>query len=112
MKSKFDFFRTTLPESRKADFHLGCLNGSVFIDFNYTTTNQINICRISFDDYGCCNIENAKHLDEQLSNEFIKEISRDNLDQEKITELILELVRLNKDKIWDDALEKYKLIDM
>ncbi|MBA4155761.1 MAG: hypothetical protein C0512_15620 [Flavobacterium sp.] len=111
MESEFDFFKTTMPESRKADFYLGCLDGSVFIDFNYTTRNHINLCRISFDGYGCCDIENAKHLDEQLSKDFINEISRDNLDQDKITKLVLELVRLNKDKIWNDALEEYKLID-
>lgn len=111
MEREFYFFKTTMPESRKADFYLGCLDGSVFIDFNCTTSNQINLCRISFDGYGCCDIENAKHLNEQLSEDFINEISRDNLDQEKITILVLELVRQNKDKIWNDALEEYKLID-
>lgn len=111
MEQDFDFFKTTMPESRKADFYLGCLDGSVFIDFNYTTRNQIELCRISFDGYGCCEIDNANHLDEQLSKAFINEIIRDNLDQEKITKLVLELVRLNKDKIWTDALEEYKLID-
>jgi len=111
MERGFDFFKTTIPETRKADFYLGCLDGCVFIDFNYTTRNLINLCRISFDGYGCCDIENAKNLDEQLSKDFINEISRDNLDQEKITKLVLELVRLNKDKIWNDALEEYKLID-
>lgn len=92
MEREFDFFKTTIPESRKADFYLGCLDGSVFIDFNYTTRNLINLCRISFDGYGCCDIDNSKHLDEQLYKDFIKEISRDKLDQEKITKLVLELV--------------------
>ena len=112
IKQDFDFFKTTMPEGRKADFYLGCLDGSVFLDFNYTTDKRINLCRISFDGYGCCNIDNnAKCLDNQLSREFINEVEKDNLDQEKITKFVLELIRLNKENIWTDALEEYKLID-
>jgi hypothetical protein len=110
MKQDFEFFKTTMPSSRQADYYLGCLDGSVFLDFNYTTNNQINLCRISFDGYGCCDIDNAKSLDEQSSKDLLNEIVRENLDQEKITNLVLELVRLNKDKIWKDALEEYNLI--
>jgi hypothetical protein len=109
-KQDFDFFKCTMPESRKADFYLGCLDSCVFLDFNWTTDKRINLCRISFDGYGCCDIDNAKCLDEQSSKDFISEIGRDNLNQEKITKYILELVRLNKDNIWKEALEKYNLI--
>ena len=112
MRRYFDFFKTTMPDSRQADFHLGCLEGLVFLDFNYTTNKQIQLCRISFDGYGCCNIDNnAMCLDNQLSKEFIDEIGKGHLDQEKITKVVLELIRLNKDNIWSDALEEYKLID-
>lgn len=112
MKQDFDFFKTTMPDSRKADFYLGCLDGCVFLDFNYTADKRINLYRISFDGYGCCNIgSNAKCLDNQTSKEFFGEIQKDNLDQEKITKVVLELIRLNKDNIWTDALEEYKLID-
>ena len=34
MKIDFDFFKTEMPESRKADFYLDYLDGCVFIDFN------------------------------------------------------------------------------
>jgi hypothetical protein len=112
MKQDFGFFKTTMPDSRKADFYLGCLDGSVFLDFNSTPDKQINLCRISFDGYGCCNLDNnSKYLDNQLSQEFIDEIDKDNLDQEKIMKVVLELIRLNKENIWTDALEEYKLID-
>jgi len=70
------------------------------------------LCRISFDGYGCCNIDNnAKCLDNQLSKEFVDEIRKYNLDQKKITKAVLELIRLNKDSIWAEALEEYKLIN-
>jgi hypothetical protein len=112
MKQEFDFFKATMPDSRKADFYLGCLDGSVFIDFNYTADRRIDLCRISFDGYGCCNIDKkAKCLNNHLSKEFIDEIGKDNLDQEKITKVVLELIRLNKDNIWTDALEEYNLIE-
>lgn len=101
-----------MPESRKADFYLGCLDGSVFLDFDITTENLIYLRRISFDGYGCCNIEtNAGCLDYELSKAFIKECNTDNLNQEKMTKLVLELIRLNKDNIWTDALEAYQLIE-
>ncbi|MBL7888648.1 MAG: hypothetical protein JNL24_03790 [Bacteroidia bacterium] len=113
MKPNFDFFKTTMPESRKADFYLGCLDSSVYMDFNCTADRRIYLCRISFDGYGCCNItNNAKCLDEQLSKKFIHEIGEDNLNQEKITKIVLELIRLNKDNIWSDALEEYGLLEI
>ena len=112
MKQDYGFFKTTMPDSRKADFYLGCLDGCVFIDFNYTAEKCINLCRISFDGYGCCYLDvKAKCINEQLSKDFVEIISKENLDQEKITKIVLELIRLNKDNIWIDALEEYNLIE-
>ena len=112
MEQGFDFFKTTMPASRKADFYLGYFEGSVFLDFNITSEKRINLCRISFDGYGCCDLNNnAKCLDEQLSRVFIEEIGKADLDQEKVTKIVLELIRLNRDNIWIDALEEYNLID-
>jgi hypothetical protein len=112
MGQDFGYFKTTMPDSRKADFYLGCLEGCVFIDFNLTIDKLINLCRISFDGYGCCDLDNnAKSLDGQTSKTFIEEIGKDNLGQEKITKIILELIEMNKDNIWADALEEYNLID-
>jgi hypothetical protein len=112
MNTNFDFFKTTMPDSRIADYYLGCLDGSVFIDFNLTTDKLISLRRISFDGYGCCNLDNkAKFLDDKLSKDFVEQIGKDNLNQEKIAKIVLELIRLNKDHIWSDALEEYKLIE-
>ena len=108
----FGFFKTTMPDSRKADFYLGCLDGSVFIDFNKTSDNLISLCRISFDGYGCCNISDTKNLlNLELSKKFIEEISKDELDQEKLTPLVKEIIKINQEYIWRDALEEYNLID-
>lgn len=112
MRQDFNFFKTTMHDSRKADFYLGCLDGSVYLDFNSNADNLIYLCRISFDGYGCCNIDNnAKCLNYRLSKIFIEEIDKDNIDQERITQIVLQLIKLNKDNIWIDALEEYGLID-
>jgi hypothetical protein len=38
---------------RIADYYLGCLNGSIFIDINLNENNEVYLKRISFDGYGC-----------------------------------------------------------
>lgn len=112
MKQDLDFFKTYMPDSRNSDFYLGCLDGSIFLDFNYSNDNLVYLRRISFDGYGCCNIDNnAVCLDYKLSNDFLVEINKEDLNQEKIALIVLELIRLNKDNIWTEALEEYNLID-
>lgn len=112
MTQDFGFFKTSMPESRKADFYLGCLEGSVFIDFNQTSGGQISLCRISFDGYGCCNLtDNQNLLNRELSREFIEEIKKQELDQEKLMLLVKEIIKISKENIWTDALEEYDLID-
>ncbi|MCP4439366.1 MAG: hypothetical protein GY810_10540 [Aureispira sp.] len=112
MNQNFDFFKTTMPKTRKADYYLGCLNGSVFIDFNCSEDNCIYLCRISFDGYGCCDIDNInKTLNHKDSQKLIEELQKENLDQEAIAFLVKKLIYLNKEHIWDDAIEQYGLID-
>ncbi len=111
MKKIFDFHRTTMPADRKADYYLCYHDSSVFIDFNSSASNEISLIRISFDGFGCCDIEKqSKKLNLKDSQEFLKQIKQDNLNQEVIAELVKKLIFLNKDFIWTDALEKYGLI--
>ena len=112
MEQEFGFFKTTMPDSRKADFYLGCLDGSVFIDFNQTSDGNISLCRISFDGYGCCDItDKANPLTIEMSKKFVEEITREKLDQEKLTPLVKETIKINQEHIWTDALAEYNLID-
>ena len=111
MPQDFDFFKTEMPNSRKADFYLGCLGGCVFIDFNLTSKKLISLCRISFDGYGCCNLtDNSNTLDLEKSKKFIEELKKDELDQENLTLLVRKIIFINKEYIWLDALEEYNLI--
>jgi len=112
MNQDFDFFKTTMPKTRKADYYLGCLDSSVFIDFNHSKDNRIFLVRISFDGYGCCNLdERAKYLDKENSQKFITEIKKEKLNQEKIEKLVKEAIKINKEYIWTDAIEEYGLIE-
>lgn len=112
MEQEFGFFKTTMPDSRKADFYLGCFDGSVFIDFNQSCGGNISLCRISFDGYGCCDITNkATPLTIEMSKKFVEEITREKLDQETLTPLVKEIIKINKDHIWTDALTEYNLLD-
>ena len=112
MNQKFDFFKTSMPSTRKADYYLGCLDSSVFIDFNRTQDNLISLIRISFDGYGCCNLdENGLSLNLNDSVEFIMEMENDNLNQENISRLVKEIIKVNKDHIWMDAIQEYGLIE-
>lgn len=112
MTQDFGFFKTEMPSSRKADIYLGCLDGSVFVDFNITSGGKISLCRISFDGYGCCNLtESKKLLNFELSEKFIEEVNKEKIDQEKLTPIVKAIIKLNQEHIWTDALEEYNLID-
>lgn len=107
--TNFNFFKTTMPKTRKADFYLGCCDSSVFIDFNKSGNNLIYLCRISFDGYGCCNLKHVNYLSPALSSHFLAEISKPEIDQEAMTTLVKEIIALNKKEIWGDALKSYQL---
>lgn len=112
MYQDFNFFKTTMPSTRKADYYLGCLDGSVFIDFNRTPENLIALVRISFDGYGCCNLDHGSvTLNQVDSLDFMNEMEKEEMNQSKIFMLVKEIVYLNKDLVWMDALKEYGLIE-
>jgi len=112
MQGDLNFFVTSMPESRKADYYLGCLDGSVFFDFNQSNENLISLSRISFDGYGCCDLgQNTNQLNYESSNKFLQVIKEEKLNQKDLTKLVKELIDSNVEYIWLDALEEYGLID-
>ena len=77
MLSKFNFFKTFMPGTRKADIYLGCLDGSVILDFNISNENMVTLVRVSFDGYGCCNLRSTgQSLNVQDSLEFLIEFKK------------------------------------
>lgn len=111
MIQNFGFFRTTMSETREADYHLGCLDSSLFIDLNKSVDNSIALVRISFDGFGGCNlIERRKSLGRENSDLFIEEMKNEHLNQEAIANLVLKAIKNNKKNIWNDALRKYEWV--
>lgn len=109
---EFKFYKTTMSETRKADYFLGCLGGSVFIDFCTSIENEIYLKRISFDGYGCCELQNFNNkLDKIDSEKFIQEVSKEFINQDIIEWLVKKLIKINVIQIWKDALEEYNLIE-
>jgi hypothetical protein len=108
---RYDFHITTMPTTRLADFYLGCLDDSVFIDFSYNKNKLIELKRISFDGYGCCNIvKESKPLNENDSKIFIKMFMENNIDQDEMAKIVRKVLKDNIDLLWQDALEEYDLI--
>lgn len=101
------FYITSMPETRPADYHLGYLEGSVFIDFNHVD-DRIYLQRISFDGYGCCDLgTKAAPLDQKDSSAF-KEAIKDIVNHLNILDtLVRKSLKLNHAHIWTRALQEY-----
>lgn len=113
MDEEMIFFKTIMPKTRKADYYLGCLDSSVFLDFNVSNENLVFLIRISFDGYGCCDFEeNSKPLSIEDSKIFIQFINHDELFQNIIHSLVKKAIEINKENIWTDALNEYELHEL
>src|SRR5262245_11848123 len=110
MDRDFEFFKTSMPASRPADYYLGCLGGSVFLDFD-RRDGRICMVRISFDGYGCCNLgKSAIGMNESDSRSFTAILSSGQLDQETMAEIVKRSIHENLHLLWTDALQEYRLI--
>lgn len=99
-----------MPASRPADHYLGCLEGSVFMDFDNTENGAIRLRRISFDGYGCCEVTGRViPMDEADSRAFREMIETTFPDQSRLTTIVKKTIADNRELIWEDALKKYGL---
>lgn len=102
------FLITSMPSSRPAKYYLNCLDGQIFIDLNDYDENLVCLKRISFDGYGCCNLDNEvipMNLDDSIN---IKKMFQDNLiDQAKLSDIVKRTILNNQQFIWNDALSEY-----
>jgi len=110
MNDKLEFFITTMPKSRPADYYLGCLGGSVFIDFDNCGNECIRLKRISFDGYGCCDLRKRAIPMNGIDSHTFKEIITAQLsDQSQLTAIVKKTILVNRKLIWEDALNDYGL---
>lgn len=101
-----------MPQSRKADFYLGCLDGQVYIDFDLNKESRVKLKRISFDNYGSCNPDSSKIYPMNINESklFITMLESDKLDQDLLSSIILKTLNQNIDYLWKDVLIEYKFI--
>jgi hypothetical protein len=105
------FFITSMPESRPADYHLGYLDGCVFLDFNNFDNDRICLKRISFDGYGCCELSAQVIPLDKGDSQIFKTLFKENLnDQSLLLTIVKKSIALNKQEIWKDALEEFELL--
>ena len=105
------FFITAMPDTRQADYFLGCLEGSVFMDFDNYEDERIRLKRISFDGYGCCNLGDQAIPMNEVDSHAFKEITEAQLsDQSRLTTIVKKTISSNRKLIWEDALNEYGLI--
>lgn len=111
MDSDTGFFITTMPDSRLADYHLGWFGGSIFLDFDNYKDGLICLKRISFDGFGCCDLnDRAIPMGKEDSQAFKTIVSNKISDQPMLTQIIRTTIADNQKIIWEDALSYYHLV--
>jgi hypothetical protein len=109
--NELEFFITAMPKSRSADYCLGYLGGSIFMDFDNYEDKRIRLKRISFDGYGCCDLKDQAIAMDEIDSRAFKEIIEAQLsDQPQLTAIVKKTLLSNINLIWEDALNEYGLI--
>jgi hypothetical protein len=104
-KVDFQFFLTVMPNTRPADYYLGCLEGSVFIDFDNCEDERIRLKRISFDRYGCYGLEDQVVPMDEVDSQSFKEIMEAGLsNQSLLITIVKKTIFINRKFISEVAL--------
>ncbi len=105
-----NFFITSMPSSRPADYYLGYQDGCVFIDFDNYDKERVCLKRISFDGYGCCDLgDKSTPLTIEDSLTFKNILNNEIKDQNILLSIIKKALDLNKTYVWQDAINEYGL---
>lgn len=71
--------------TRPCSFCLSLQDDSVFADFDIDNEGLVSLRRISFDCFGCCNIESPiSKMNSEDSRTLLDAISASNIDAEKV----------------------------
>jgi len=110
MTDDLGLFLTAMPHTRPADYCLGCLGGSIFMDFENYEDERIRLKQISFDGYGCCDLGDQAIPMNEVDSRAFKEIIKATLpDQSRLTTIVKKTLLSNRKLIWEDALNEYGL---
>ena len=96
--------------TRPCSYCLSLQRGAVFADFD-VENGQAQLVRISFDGYGCCNLEGfPRKMNAVDSDRFIQMIEARSVDQVEMSEILTRYFKENTDVIWKDALAESELL--
>lgn len=99
--------------TRPCRYCLALQDDSVFADFDIDENSCLFLVRISFDGYGCCNLDSKSEIgkiDKENSLRLIKHIEANSFENLETNQIIIEYFRENKSILWEDALKEHKLI--
>ena len=96
--------------TRPCSFCLCMQGGSVFADFDRDDTSIVSLRRISFDGYGCCEVESATRMSSADSRLLLDAIARGELESVQVEEVLRRYFRESKGVIWSDALAEHDLL--
>jgi len=96
--------------TRPCSFCLCFQGGRVFADFDTDDAGIISLRRISFDGYGCCEVEFTTRMSSGDSRLLLDAIARGELESVQVEEVLRRYFRENKDMIWSDALAEHDLL--
>lgn len=101
-----------MPVSRPSRYCLGLQDDSVFADFDIDNEGDVFLLRISFDGYGCCRTAGkVKIMTPDVSNRLITLIESGELASGALASILSQYFRENSDVIWQDALERHRLLE-
>ncbi len=110
-KESMEFFIANMGPGRPADYYLGYMDSSVFLDFNNCDNGRVCLVRISFDGYGCCDLGDKSEPLSAEDSEVFKRMMRNNInDQNILFEVIKKSIAINKGLLWLNALKEYYLV--
>ncbi len=96
--------------ARPCSFCLCLQGGSVFADFDTDDAGMVSLRRISFDGYGCCEVESCPRMSQDDARVLLGAISREELGSAQVEEVLRRFFREHQDVIWSDALAEHDLL--
>ena len=102
-----------LMPTRPCRFCLALQDDSVFADFDVDHNGCLYLVRISFDGYGCCELESKTEIgkiDSKKSKSLIRLIEANEFETPQASRILSEYFSENRKLLWEDALEEHRLI--
>lgn len=99
--------------TRPCKYCLSFQDDSVFADFEKDELGHLYLVRISYDGYGCCNLEQEDEhvkISSASSAALIEFIENEDLSNPALVNGVMDYLHEIKDRIWPDALKYHGLI--